>query len=660
MTLSAYSLASPLSSPLGALRRDEAGAAPAGSRGGFAALDDRVAAPEKGGILFVHAPSPDAGVAAGAHVGRRAAASGGFVLSLRARVGAPLWREVASQLGLARVSSQPRVCAEEIAQAAVPKRAVIIAPLPPAGSWDRLVAQEVAHLALPPLVVFLTDGAEAASDLRADAFDIGATLDHSEMGRWWAAVADQAHAELVTDDLAALEAWWGAMRRVEVPCVQQANALPDEGRVLFTGLALAARSWPAGELAALLSRASPATALAALEQAGAIKVARGWIHIDRSWEEEAGVAEVAASDVSLLDGIGQALIARFPADPWAQTRAAELFIRAEKHDEADAAHAAAVSATDDPIARREMAQRWMSAVSGVPFERQLALRVRAAERALGVGEAEEAFAWAQTAVALAPNDARVALLVGRAAIALGDLVAARVALERARSYQPDADTAALIAVELAEVAYLNGDLADAQREAELANTTSSQPAARLKARNVLGKILLAHAKWDEADHHFAEDAWAASAAGLATAELRARLNRGIALLSKGLADEAHAIFDAVHAEGERLGQLRACAYALDNLAVVAILRHDYAGALSASERALKLWQRLGDRLSTALMLSNLAELRRKLGLLDHAEHAVAFGRRVLGAGHAARALGAVLPPRRAERVGPRQHRRGLA
>src|SRR6185437_1854328 len=38
------------------------------------------------------------------------------------------------------------------------------------------------------------------------------------------------------------------------------------------------------------------------------------------------------------------------------------------------------------------------------------------------------------------------------------------------------------------------------------------------------------------------------------------------------------------------------------------------------------------RLKTALALTNLAELRRRLGLLDHAEHAVVFGRRTLGPG----------------------------
>jgi transcriptional regulator with GAF, ATPase, and Fis domain len=110
------------------------------------------------------------------------------------------------------------------------------------------------------------------------------------------------------------------------------------------------------------------------------------------------------------------------------------------------------------------------------------------------------------------------------------------------------------------------------------------------------------------------------------------LNRGIALLSKGLLDEARIVFDGVLVDGERAGDARAVAFALDNLSVVATLRHDYAQALPLAERTLKLRQRIGDRLATARVLGNLAELRRRLGLIDHAEHAVAFGRRTLGPG----------------------------
>jgi transcriptional regulator with GAF, ATPase, and Fis domain/tetratricopeptide (TPR) repeat protein len=249
-----------------------------------------------------------------------------------------------------------------------------------------------------------------------------------------------------------------------------------------------------------------------------------------------------------------------------------------------------------------------------------------------MGEAEEAFRWAQSAAVLAPDDAQVSLLFGRAAVAMGDLVAARVALHRGAQQTNDPAASAVIAAELSEAAYLAGDLEAAAREAKRALSLDDTAPTALKARNVLGKLLLANASWQEADVHFAEDAWAASAAGLRAEELRARLNRGIALLSKSQLDEARIVFESVLGDGERAGDMRAVAFALDNLSVLATLRHDYAQALPLAERTLKLRQRIGDRLATARVLGNLAELRRRLGLIDHAEHAVAFGRRTLGPG----------------------------
>src|SRR5262249_54770348 len=148
----------------------------------------------------------------------------------------------------------------------------------------------------------------------------------------------------------------------------------------------------------------------------------------------------------------------------------------------------------------------------------------------------------------------------------------------------------------------------------------------------LGKILLAESKWDLADTHFAQDAMVASQEEQVTAALRARLNRGIALLSKGLMDEARSGFEAVLAGGERVGETRACAYALGNLAVVAMRRHEYANALALWERTIRLRHSLRDGVATSRTLANLAELRLELGLFDHAEHALNFGRRVLGPG----------------------------
>jgi transcriptional regulator with GAF, ATPase, and Fis domain len=292
----------------------------------------------------------------------------------------------------------------------------------------------------------------------------------------------------------------------------------------------------------------------------------------------------------------------------------------------------ALSLAGGAIARREIVSRWMQQVEGVPRASQLELRVRAAERAFVAGEAEEAHRWAQGAAVVAPNDPRVTLLVGRAAAALGDVVAARVALERARARATDPETLALIAVEQAELAYVTGDLAAATREAEHALGASPGMDTHLRARNTLGKTLLAEAKWDKADEHFAADAMLAAQHGERTAELRARLNRGIARLSKGLIDEARAIFEGVLEEATRAGEQRACAYALGNLAVVAMRRHEYAAALSLWERTIKLLHAMHNRNAAAHTLANLAELRLDLGLVDFAEHALGFGRRVLGPG----------------------------
>ena len=605
-----------------------------------------------GGVIVVRAPSC-AVDALLAHVARRVRAAGQVAVLVRQsnpRVGAPIWQEVASRLALARVDCDPVRAAELISGALGARRAVVITPLPPHGSWDRAVAAELARRrggdGDAPLLVFVTGPGDTAIDMHAERFDVAAELDDVGRHRWWTAVAEDGHARVATEDLSALESWWSAVKRSSTASTGDvAHALPIEGAWLFAALSLAVRAWPEAELDSLARGAAAASeikvALTALVDAGAVQVERGWVAIEPSWDD-VSVACAADASAETCSTVAYALAARFEDEPWAHMRAAELLLRrdrasADREDAiraADAEYARAIARVDDTIARREIVSRWMDAVDTVPAASQLALRMRAAERALAVGEADEAYRWAKAASTVADDDGRVTLLLGRAAVALGDLVSAKVALERGRGRAGDGDgeMSALISVELAEVEYLSGNMSASVREAREAMAASGHVATVLRARNTLGKVLLSETKWDEADRHFAEDAQTASAAGEATAELRARLNRGIALLSKGLVDEARSIFEAVLADGERAGDARACAFALDNLAVVATWRHEYAAALSLSERTLKLRQRLGDRLTTARILANVAELRRKLGLLDHAEHAVAFGRRTLGPG----------------------------
>ena len=626
---------------------------PAKDPGGFGELDERLArgpsqAPmaELGGVVVARASSADVARAVGAHAARRLAALGFQAIFARSQAGAPLWQEAAAKLGLAgNLTSEARACAEQIVAGSKARPTAIVAPLPLAGTWDRAVAVELCRLAASgsatPLLVFTTSSRDDTLDLDAagvapcDVYEIVSTLVASDKKRWFAATAEESHAVLPCDDLATLEDWWTATQSAPPERDQRREPIPDDGEYLFTALALAQRAWPAADIVSLKSGKA---AVSALLRVAAIQTDRGFLAMLPAWDDRAGDAAARASAETCND-VAHALLRSYPEDPWARARAGELLLRAAQCDAGDEAHAQALTRTHDPLARREIVSRWRTAVDALDVSLQLPLRVRAGERALAAGEADEAYRWAQSATTLAPASAAVMLLLGQSAVATGDLVTAKVALERARTVlaaggnAPDtSETSALIAVELSEVGYLTGLLEDASQEANVALRSGTLPSTLLRARNILGKILLAQAKWDEADRHFAEDAWTASSSGEVSAELRARLNRGIALLSKGLLDEARSIFDDVLKEGERIGEAHACAFAFENLAVVAMWRHEYGSALNLFERALKLRQRLGDRLRTALILANLSELRFKLGLFEHADHAISFGRRTIGPG----------------------------
>ncbi len=580
------------------------------------------------GLALARVPS-DARDAVVGHALRRVRASGAIALTARPLAGFPMWQQIAERLAIDGLDCEPSLCAEQIAQAATARRAIIVVPLPDHGTWDRAVSVEVSRQECAGIIVFVGDTADAAPDIRADRYEIAGALDETERRRWWAAVAEEGSGASSELDLGKLEGWWSERRRaMKKPA--SAKVVPAEGRLLLRALALLSRAWPEGEVAAL------GQGLFDLVDAGAVSVDRGWVSVEPAWDDLA--AELAAeSSADDRKRVARILVAQAD-EPWALARAAELFAAAGDAEAADDAYARAIVELDDATARREVVARWATAVGGLPADAQLELRCRAAERALSVGEADEACRWAKAAVTLtregSADRAAVTLLLGRSAVALGDLTTAKVALERGRATTADRETSATIAVELSEVHYLSGDMGAAKREAEAAMDASLEPDTILRARNTLGKLLLAEGRWDDSDRHFAEDAQTATANGDRTAELRARLNRGIALLSKGLTDEARAIFEAVLCDGETIGDGRACAFALDNLAVMATWRQEYALALSLSERTLKLRQRLGDRLSMARILTNLAELRRRLGLLDHAEHAIAFGRRTLGPGMA--------------------------
>ena len=151
-----------------------------------------------------------------------------------------MWHEVAARLRVAKLPNEPMACAATIATNAFLRRATIVAPLPRAGSWDRAVAAEIALLANAPLIVFVSDGEDAASDVHGERFDVAPTLHEDAKARWWRAVADEAHAMVASDDLAAYEAWWSAVKSAAVLPRAEHVTLPTAGLALFERLALAA------------------------------------------------------------------------------------------------------------------------------------------------------------------------------------------------------------------------------------------------------------------------------------------------------------------------------------------------------------------------------------------------------------------------------------
>ncbi|MFO0679634.1 MAG: sigma 54-interacting transcriptional regulator [Polyangiaceae bacterium] len=602
------------------LSRAPATAAPSGVRG-FAELDGRLAT-DDGGFLLVRADRAETRRAHAAHVVRRLGAHGSVVAVTHVARSTPVWSEVAKRLGILELDRDPQRAADRMALAASVDRVAIVVAMPAPGSWERLVLVELVNHRSAPRVVAFAGVSEMIQDVGGEVFDVSPVLDDVEQDLWWNAVATSGRHLGLGDRATDLESWWNVARQARPSGDTPLDAASLRAAALLDRVG---RSVPTRLVAELgLDR----DVLHHLLDAGVVRIDGEYVTLDHD--------TLPSSDVTLdaadLVRVGAFVLRHDPSDPWAHAHAADLFLEAGREGEAESSHARALELAGDALVRREFVDRWMRRVLTIGGDRRVDLLSRSATRALDAGEADEAHRFAKRALADRADDVDVVLLAGRAAVAMGDLVLAKVALERAERTLAGTVREPEVRAELAEVAYLSGDLETARARAHATLASSPSTLTRLRARNTLGKILLAESAWSEADRHFAEDAHAAAACGEAVAERRARLNRGIALLSDGGVAEARLLFESVLEDGEAAGDVRASAFALDNLAVVALRVHDYARALELSERTLKLRLRLGDRLTTARIVANLAELRRTLGLLDHAEHTLAFGRRLLGPG----------------------------
>jgi len=577
---------------------------------GLVALDERLAN-AKGGVVLtrVHA---DARHAVVRHIARRLAPI--MRVAETSASSDSLVRNLLANLGETLSTFSVSEAADQLARIAAHRPLALVSPIARSGSWDAAVFSHLLEGA-PKNVLFAFVGDESATLSDAEVFDLSSTLTDLEKAHWLDAITHDAHSATPGSDWIALEKWWALARNLHPTHTEK---LSDEAATLAEHLALAGRAWPLANLITLASRENIAQELVTK---GAAEIVKGSIALIGHSRLSPPRSEESVKIVA------NALLASFN-DPWAHVRAASLLASSGNIEEADARINDVLGSTLDSAIRGELVAEWFHALSTVRTEHRSTLMTRAAERALHAGEPGEANDWLKEAARHGASGAHADLLSGRIATALGDLVAAEVSLLRCKE-AADGELALECAIELGEVYYLSGrpDLATAEAKHVL---ESGSPSLRLRARNILGKILLLESKWEEADRHFAADALEARSLGDQRADLRAQLNRGIALLSRRRLDEARSIFEAVLTESEAIGEPMAAIYALPNLGVVAMQQRAYSDALRFFERSLEIHRRSGIRAFVARSAANLAELRVKLGLFDHAEHAIAFGRRSLG------------------------------
>ncbi|WP_433935616.1 sigma 54-interacting transcriptional regulator [Sorangium cellulosum] len=595
--------------------------------GGFRALDERVLDAASRGVLHVHGQRSVLDAVC-SHLARRARGVGRSLISAAHAADRDPWRDLALRCGV--VSADPAAAAQGIGSAA--QGAILLVSEGEPTSWGSLVLEELSRLiaggSSAALVIVCSD---AAIRPWTSALTIDAVASPDDLHRFWEAAAADAERRVVAklERLDALEGWCSAV--LAAPPEQRPARQPPGGaaRRLLDRLALSQRPWASAQLGLIadqgLGDVARHGALQELSALGLIEVDdRGWVAARRAVLDPAGV------DPEDALAVAEALEAQ-SSDPWSASRASELFASQGREDRAEAAATQAIAAVGEPSARADFWQRWARSMRSLPGDRAAAGErlLRAAELALRLGDVE--FAIDFSSAALRERESFAALLVhGRATSARGDLTTAAMVLSRSLSRAATPAERSRGAVEMAELCCKTGDLAAARGHAEEGLAGASEIATRLQARNILGKLLLAQQAWAEAEVHFAADAWEAACAGEHVSELRARLNRAIAMLSSGRLDEARSMLAGVLEDGERRGERVATGYALTNLAVIAHLKHEYPEALRLLERSIDIFRKIGDKVALVNLIANLAEIRLQLGLIEEAEQALAFARKVCG------------------------------
>jgi transcriptional regulator with GAF, ATPase, and Fis domain len=605
----------------------------------FGRLDELALDPRSFGVIHV-ALEPDAFAPLGRHVGRRAAELGRPACIATAAPVADPWRDLARRSGVA-IATDPVETARALGHALC--GSLVVVAQHRVTAWGRAVRDELARLSQEQdralLVVTLCAHDElrrerpalplppAARDDAPSAcalvLELEALVEH-DVRRWWSAVISQdAPAGQGLSRLASLDGWWQAARARSVDPTVDPPHLEADAATLAAYAAAAEQALAPEQLAELgVDGAVPAlvaAGLCELDRQGGLLLADGVPARALAPGERRALARALAS----------------AGDAWSLVRAAELVADGDL-EQAERLAFAALRCARDHTAREDLWHRWDAIVAGAKTgaerEVRLGFVLRTAEQALELGDGDRADRLARQAMAVDGERFEVLLLHGRASHAREDATTAALALARAMSAAPSHADRARAAGMLAQVRHAAGDPAQAEKYAREAVDKAGDPVTRLDGRNVLGKLLLAQERWLEAEEHFAADAYDAAVVGAREAELRARVNRGIAMLCLGRRDQARQMLEEALADGEREGVLRAVAYTLANLAAIAMMQNEYERALQITERAIEVGRAVSGRLGMVQPVTNLAELRLRLGLVAEAEHGLRFGAHAYGQG----------------------------
>lgn len=303
-----------------------------------------------------------------------------------------------------------------------------------------------------------------------------------------------------------------------------------------------------------------------------------------------------------------------PSGPVAQVARASALLAERQLERAHGALIEAFRIAGEPALRRAC---WAHLRSASPRDAGVL-----AAWAFQAGDIREAIELGRLALEQGMCTADVLLTLAEAHIVSGDFASAAIEVEQA----------AALGAAPALVQVISGELALARSEFDAAMRLGAVAAGPQcvhyhRGRALQGKVLLSQGLHAQAEAQFAEDAVMALAAGHVEPALRARINRGVALIQRGDFPQALELLERASSEARSRGLLRWAAIADLNVGVLATRQRRYSSAIHWLKQAFELAVQGGDRAMAGWALLALAEIRLQSGAIDDAEQTLRFGAR---------------------------------